>query len=128
MISTNQTGQFPNTSGQGHTQIMVLYDNDTNVINVTAIKSKHKEDLIEGYNKLYNDTKKAGITPVIQIFDNETSQELFEAIEEKQLQYQLAPPGNHQTLPAEQEIQTFKNNFILILYGVDDSYPANQWD
>ena len=63
-----------------------------------------------------------------QRLDNETSQELIEATEEKQLQYQLAPPGNHQTLPAEQEIQTFKNNFILILYGVDDSYPANQWD
>ena len=52
--------------------------------------------------------------------------ELIEAIEEKQLQYQLAPPSNHRTLPVEQAIQSFKNHFISILYGVDDSYPANQ--
>ena len=45
--------------------------------------------------------KKAGITPVIQQLDNETSKELIEAIEEKQLQYQLVPPGNHQTQPAK---------------------------
>ena len=35
MISTNQTGQFPITSGKGNTQIMVMYDNDTNIINAT---------------------------------------------------------------------------------------------
>ena len=102
MISTDQTGWFSITSGQGNTQIMVMYDNDTNIINTTAIKSTHKEDLIQGYDKLYNDMKKAGITQVIQRLDNEISQNfLIEAIEEKQLQYQLAPPGNHQTLPAE---------------------------
>ena len=37
---------------------MVMYANDTNVINATATKSKHKEDLIHGYYKLYNDIKK----------------------------------------------------------------------
>ena len=56
-----------------------------------------------------------------QRLDNETSQELIEATEEKQLQYQLVPPGNHWTLPAEQAIQTFKNHFILILFGANDS-------
>ena len=54
-----------------------MYDNDTNAINTTAIKSKHKEGLIQGYDKLYNEMKKAGITSVIQRLDNETSQELI---------------------------------------------------
>ena len=108
MTSTDQTGQFPITSGQGNTCIMVLYDNDTNIINETAIKSRLKKDLVQGYDKLYNDMKIAGKMPVIQILDNTKLKELIEATEEKQLQYQLAPPGNHQTLPAERAIQTFK--------------------
>ena len=58
MINTDQTGRFPIMSGQGNTSIMVLYDNDTNVINATAIKSKLKEDMIHGYNNLYNEFKK----------------------------------------------------------------------
>ena len=97
-----------------------------NVINATAIKSKNKEDSIQGYDKLFNVMKKAGITLVIQRLDNEIAQELIEAIEEKKLQYQLAPPSNHQKLPVEHAIQTVKNHFILILYGVNDSFPANQ--
>ena len=40
MISTDQTGHFPITSGRGNTHIMVLYDHDSNFINATAIKSK----------------------------------------------------------------------------------------
>ena len=126
MISTNQTGQFPITSGQGNTCIMVSYDNDINLINAMAIKSRLKEDLIHRYNNLYNDLKKAGITLVIQRLDNETSKESIETIEEKQLQYQITPSGSHQNLSAEQAIQTFKNHFISILYGLNNNYPANQ--
>ena len=58
LISTNQTGWFLITSGQDNTYIMVLYDNDTNIINATAIKSKLKGDMIHGYNNLYNELKK----------------------------------------------------------------------
>ena len=59
---------------------MILYDNNTNVINATEIKSRLKEDLIQGYDKLYNDMKKSGITPVIQRLDNKTSKELIKVI------------------------------------------------
>ena len=44
------------------------------------------------------------------------------------MKYQLVPPGDHQTNPAERAIQTFKNHFTSILYGTDDDFPANQWD
>ena len=58
MISTDQTGWFPITSGQGNTCILVLYNNDMNIINATAIKSRLKEDKILGYDNLYNELKK----------------------------------------------------------------------
>ena len=38
IISTDQTGGFPITSGQGNTCMMVMYDNDTNLINTIIMK------------------------------------------------------------------------------------------
>ena len=74
MISTDQTGKFPITSGRGNTHIMVLYDHDTNFISVTTIKSRLENDLVNGYKKLYKDLYDAGIRPVIQKLDNEPSE------------------------------------------------------
>ena len=44
------------------------------------------------------------------------------------MEFQLSPPGNHRALPSEQAIQTWKNHLTSVLYGVDDCFPANQWD
>ena len=60
--------------------------------------------------------------------DNETSKDLIESIEEKGLEYQLAPPHDHRQNPAERAIRTFKNHFIAALYGADDDFPIDQWD
>jgi hypothetical protein len=42
--------------------------------------------------------------------------------------YQIASPGDHRLNHAERAIQTFKNHFIVILYGTDSGFPAKQWD
>ena len=85
MISTDQTGKFPITSGRGNTHIMVLYDHDSNFINATAIKSRLENDLINGYKILFKELYKAGIRPVIQKLDNEASEGLINAIKRKNL-------------------------------------------
>ena len=72
--------------------------------------------------------KKAGINPIIHRIDNEYSADLIKEIEARGLKYQIAPPGNHRTLPAKRSIQTFKNHFESILYGCDPGYPQSQWD
>ena len=36
---------------------------------------------------------------------------------------ELAPPGCHRRNLAKNGIKIFKNNFLLILYGVDESFP-----
>ena len=89
---------------------MVLYDFDSDVIDATAIKSRKTEDLIEGYEKLYQHLKEGGIQPVLHKLDNEVSKQMIDAIKENNLKYQLVPPGDHRTNPAEREIQTFKNH------------------
>ena len=109
-IATDQTRRFPITSRQGNKYIMVLYDFNSNVIDTTAIKSRKTEDLIEGYEKLYQHLQQGGIQPVLHKLDNEVSQQMIDAIKEKNLKYQLVPPGDHQTNPAERAIQTVKNH------------------
>jgi hypothetical protein len=71
--------------------------------------------------------RKAGIVPVLHRLDNETSTDLIKEIEERNINYQIASPGDHRLNQAERAIQTSKNHFILILYGTDSSFPANQW-
>ena len=106
IISTNQTGQFPIVSQQGNQYMMVLYNYDSNAILAECCKTRTVTDLIETYNILYEQLKKAGIVPVIQRIDNEVSKILIESIEEKNIQYQLASPHNHRLNPAERAIQT----------------------
>jgi hypothetical protein len=42
-----------------------MYDFDSNSINAVGIKNRKKESLIQGYNEMYEDLKKAGINPVL---------------------------------------------------------------
>ena len=79
MISTDQTGRFLVTSRQGNKYIMVLYDFDTNAILATAIKNQKAEQLVKGYNVLYDILRQAGIQTEIQRLDNETSKDLIKA-------------------------------------------------
>ena len=99
MISTDQTGRFPTTSGQGNTCITIMYDHDSNLINAAAIKSRLEKDLVNGYKKLYEDLQKAGIKPLIQQLNNEVSKELIKAIEDKNQEttkhYQLREQYKH---------------------------------
>ena len=42
--------------------------------------------------------------------------------------YQLVPPDMHRRNMAEKAIQTFKDHFVAILSGVDESFPMHLWD
>ena len=50
---------------------MIIYNDHTNLINATIFKSISDKGIIQGYDKLYNDLKKAGITPTMHWLDNE---------------------------------------------------------
>ena len=128
MISTDLPGRFPIKSARGNSYILVMYCYTNNAILAEPIQSRLATDIEKGYNKLYKKLLLSGIIPVLQQMDNETSKELISTINDKNLSYQVASPGDHRLLPVERAIQTFKNHFISILYGADRTFPANQWD
>jgi hypothetical protein len=42
IMATDLPGRFPTASGQGNSYVMVMYDFDSNTINVVAIKTEGK--------------------------------------------------------------------------------------
>jgi hypothetical protein len=128
IISTDLPGRFPITSAQGNAYIFVLYDFDSNSILATPIKNRTKKSLIAGYKECLRQLTKAGIKPILHRLDNEISKDMIAEIELRQMDYQIASPGDHRLNFAERAIQTFKNHFIAVLHGCDPQFPANQWD
>ena len=126
MISTDLPGRFPITSAKGNAYILVMYCYTNNAILATGIKSRRSNDLVKGYDELYRDLLLSGIIPELQRMNNESNKDLINSINEKKLIYQVASPGDHQLLPVERVIQTLKNHFISVLFGADNSFPANQ--
>ena len=104
MTSSDQTGAFPHTSAKGNRYVMIMEDSNTRAILATGIKSRKKEHLLAGFITMHETIKKAGIKPIIHQIDNEYSTDLIEEIEARGLNYQIAPPGNHRTIPAERSI------------------------
>ena len=77
---------------------------------------------------MHQEIQAAGIAPVLHRLDNETSNDLIQAITDKQLTYQLAYSGDHHLDHAEISIQSFKNQFISDLHGTDTKFPVSQCD
>ena len=112
MISTDQLGWFPTTSARGNEYILVMYCYINSAILATGIKSRLVKDIVKGYDEMYKKLLLSGIIPVLQRIDNETSKDLISLINNKNIIYQIASPGDHRLLPVERAIQTFKNHFI----------------
>ena len=51
--------------------------------------------------------------------DNEASPEFHALLKEKNINYQLAPPGMYRKNAAERAIDTFKDHFIAVLCATD---------
>ena len=76
---------------------------------------------------IYDELTEAGIIPILQYLDNETSKELIASIKKRNLKFQLAAPHDHQLNPANRAVSTFKNHFIVILAGCDERFPKYLW-
>ena len=106
---------------------MVLYDFDSDAILARGIKSRKKENLIEGLKEVHKELTDAGIFPQLVKLDNEASAEMIKTIKIKNMSFQLALPRDHRTNPEKRSIRTFKDHFIANIFGIDDKYPGNQW-
>ena len=127
-IYTDQTGRMPITSNRGHRLIMVLFEVDCNFIDAEPLRDSTDKSLIDAYKALWRRITASGrVKPTMHILDNEAS-EAFKGEIKRNCAYQLVPPDTHQRNLAERAIQTFKNHFIAILSGVDESFPLPLWD
>ncbi len=126
-IHTDQTGAFPFTSQQGNRYIMVAIHLDANYIFLKPMHNRSKEEMIRAYKKIISRMRMAGLGVKKHTLDNEASEAFKQCIRQKQIKFELVPPGNHKRNQAEQAIQTFKAHFIAILAGVDDKFPLSLW-
>jgi hypothetical protein len=127
LIYTDQMGQFPVTSSQGHKYIMVLVEVDGNYIAMEPMKSREAHEMVRAYNHIIERLKSKGITPRRQMLDNEASKEYLKAIEKHGIEWELVPPDNHRQNVAEKGIQTAKGHIIAKILGCDDSFPFREW-
>ena len=105
-----------------------MHDSVTNYINAKGLKSRISAELMQGFVECYIDLKKKGFIARLLKLDNEISKNMVKLTkEDKGLDYQVAAPGDHCLMPAEQAIGMFKNHFIAILSGTDLSFWKQAW-
>ena len=122
------TGRFPQRSSSGNQYILVGYHFDANYIEGIPLKSRAASVITSAWRELQNKFTLAGVAPKLWILDNETSGELKTAFKQAEVTFQLAPPHQHRTNPAERAIQTWKNHFKAGLATVDPDFPLGEWD
>ena len=128
-IASDQTGRYPITSGRGHKYILVLYDIDANYIHGIPIKSRKAEEILRGFKAAYQVLLDNNFKARDLRCDNEISKIFTEYLtNDAQLEYQLVPPHNHRTNPAEVAIRDYKHHFIATRSGADDNFPKDSWD
>ena len=126
-LAMDLTGRFPVQSSKGHRYILILWDGDSNAILAEPMRNRSDAEYIRAYQALVKYLKERGTKPELQRLDNEASKALKAEIKEEDMLYQLAPPHNHRTNPAEKALQTFKNHFVAILAGTDPDFPLHLW-
>jgi hypothetical protein len=127
-IYTDQTGRFMAPSSAGNEYVFILYEYDGNSIHAEAIKNRTAPELKRAYAKIVTLLKSRGLTPKMQILDNEASKLLQEYIKSQGVEFQLAPPHVHRRNAAERAISTYKDHLIAGLSSTDKEYPLHLWD
>jgi hypothetical protein len=127
-VYTDQTGRFPANSSRGHKYIMVLVKIDSNFIGAEPMKSKTEDVMINAYLTLWKClTTSNTVKPKLHMLDNKTPDK-FENEIKKNCRIKLVTLDTHQRNLAERAIQTFKNHFMAIIQGLDETFPMKLWD
>ena len=124
-ISTDQTGYFPVNSSRGRKYLMVLYDHDSNAIITEPLKLCSEHKLICAYSALHNHLSNRGLTPHVQMINNECPSGLKQVMRNTSITYQLVPPHLHRTNATERAIATYKDHLIVGLSRCDPSFPLH---
>ena len=124
---SNQTRHLPTKSKQGKKYIIIMGKIDSSAILVKLMKSRKDSKMIQAYNALSLQIRRAGIAPKKHGMDNKVSETMKNHIC-NQCKLELVPPGCHRRNAAEEAIQNFKTHFLSVLAGVADGFPPSLWD
>ena len=127
-VFTDQTGRFIVPSSGGNTQLLIVYDYDSNYIHAEPMKSKTAKEILQAYQRAHKKLVEAGLHPRLHRLDNEASAILKQFMHDEQEDYQLVPPGIHRRNAAERAIRTYKNHFIAGLCTTHPDFPLHLWD
>ena len=127
-IYTDQPGRFPKKSSRSNQYIMVLTKIVSNAILIEPMKNRTAGEMIRAYQVLIDQLNSAGIFPKLHILDNKCSAEMKATITLNKMKFQLVPPHDHGCNLAKKAIQTFKDHFVAILCGADNTFPLHLWD
>jgi hypothetical protein len=72
-VYTDQTGAFLITSSNGYKYMLVMYHYDTNAILIEPLKTRHGNEILRGYQKLYTHLTNRGFKLTTHWLDNEAS-------------------------------------------------------
>ncbi len=126
---SDQTGQFPMGLQSGNKYIMVLVKIDSNAILVEPMKSRKDVEMIQAYNTLILQLKRAGIIPKKHVLDNKVLVNMKNCIcNTCKMNMELVPPGCHRQNAAEVAVCNFKPHFLSVLAGVANDFLQNLWD
>ena len=91
------------------------------------MKNRTEGEIIQARSGALTRMKACGITPELQVLDNEASAAYKGAIRESGMTFQLVPPDDHRRNAAEKAIQTWKDHFIAALSGTAEYFPLHLW-
>ena len=126
--NSDLTGKFAVQSDIGNNYILVAYHCYDNNIITTPLKNITGSCILSGITKIHNKLRKRGLTPKLQIMDNEVSEDLKKYFEDPDIQFQLVPPHMYRRNAAERAVGTFNNHFIAALCTVEPLFPFYLWD
>ena len=127
-ISTDQTGHFPVTSSCGNKYLMVLYDHDSNVIIVEALKSHSNHKLICAYSALHTHLSNRGLNLQVQMLDNNCPAGLKQVMHYAGVAFQIVPLHLYRNNAAERAIATYKDHLTSSLSSCNPFFPLHLWD
>ena len=127
-IFTDLTGRFIQPSSQGNSDMLVIYDFDSNYIHVEPMPNKTGPSILAAYKRAHTLFSARVLKPQLQRLDNEASAALKSFMAEQDVDFQLVPPHVHRRNAAERAIRTFKNHFISGLCSTDRNFPLHLWD
>ena len=122
------TGQFPTTSASGNRYLFIYYSYDANAILWEPMKSRNNTEMIRVFDKIYTKLVSQGITPILNVMDNEASAAVTAWLTTHGVNHQKVPPYNHRANHVKRAIKKAKHHLLAAIASTDKAFPINQWD